>query len=648
MAETNKNIDTKNLIVLANKFTAVKPMPKNEEILNKKTGQVKWGKKDDYGYRLIDLYNGSAWHQGIVKGKTHYIAGGGLEVVSGDLDDWLENSPSAFNMNEVFEGLAFDGELFSKIHVKGTWNLTGTKVVYWEHMDSDMLRSNQDETMFTFSTDHTKSQQSLEKTGWYEIPGLDMNNRTGSFILAYKEPFKRTKGDLGVYGKPGYVGGITSIQTDVNISEYHLKEIENGFKLGTIINLANGVPEGETAKKKAGDEARAMVTDMDNTGGIGINFSDGDENKVSVVHLNGNDLDKRYLMTEKSVQQNILVSHSVTSPMLFGIKTEGQLGGASEVQVSYEILKNTYVNTKQKRLESLAQIMIDLSGFVGEVKLKDAPIIGGDGDDNQVTEKINSLSPLVATKVLDNLTTNQIIGLVGLPPIEGGDVIPDKTGLKALLQKHGKKFEEAADLEEAILKAFGEVGTEKGDIAVFNRTGLTPENIEDLENFEGSNVASYFDIIGTISASLSDLDKQVLKLISEDNDIINIAEALDEKVGDVAKSMKRLTDLDLLDKSKSTDLGNDIVNEVSGDAGDFTIVYSYEVRDGYGAEIIDGTREFCEKLIKLDRFYTRDEISQISAAVDRDVWNFRGGWFNDNGVNTPWCRHEWVQQLIIK
>jgi len=638
----NKNIDTKNLIILANKFVSIKPMPKNEEVLNRNTGFVKWGKKDDYGYRLLDLYNGSAWHQGIIKGKTHYIAGGGLETVSGNLDEWLENSPSAFTMTEIFESLALDSEIFSKIHVKGTWNLTGTRVVYWEHMDTDMVRANADETLFSVSNDHTKASQSLEKTGYYELPSLDMNNRTGSFILSYKEPFKRGKGDLGVYGKPGYVGGITSIQTDVNITEYHLKEIENGFKLGTILNLANGIPEGEEAKEKMGKEARKTVTDMENTGGIGITFSDGDENKPTVLHLNGNDLDKRYLMTEKSVQQNILVCHSVTSPMLFGIKTEGQLGGASEIQVSYEILKNTYVDTKQKRLESLAQIMIDLSGYIGSVKLKDAPLIGS-GDDNKVANSINSLSPLVATKVLDVLTYNQIIGLVGLPPVDGGDVVPTANQLAKLK----KKFEDDKT-EEAILSAFEKIGNDKGEQVVFNRTVLSSDNLVDIGKFEDENMAAYFDHIGSIVGSISDLDKSVLKLIQEQNDIVSISEALGEKIEDVAKSYARLTDLDLLDSGKATDLGNDVINEVSGDVADFLIVYSYEVRAGYGEEIIDTTRSFCEKLIKLDRFYTREDITAISTAVDRDVWSYRGGWFNDDGVNTPFCRHEWVQQLIVK
>ncbi len=56
----------------------------------------------------------------IIKNKTHYIAGGGLEVVSGELARFIANPYSDFNMNEIVEQLAFDYELFGAFAVKGT------------------------------------------------------------------------------------------------------------------------------------------------------------------------------------------------------------------------------------------------------------------------------------------------------------------------------------------------------------------------------------------------------------------------------------------------------------------------------------------------------------------------------------------------
>jgi hypothetical protein len=43
---------------------------------------------------------------------------------------------------------------------------------------------------------------------------------------------------------------------------------------------------------------------------------------------------------------------------------------------------------------------------------------------NNVSEKLNLFSPLVGTKVLENMTPNERRALAGLPNIEGGDELP--------------------------------------------------------------------------------------------------------------------------------------------------------------------------------------------------------------------------------
>jgi len=52
----------------------------------------------------------------------------------------------------------------------------------------------------------------------------------------------------------------------------------------------------------------------------------------------------------------------------------------------------------------------------------------------------------------------------------------------------------------------------------------------------------------------------------------------------------------------------------------------------------------------LNRTYTRQDIDNISVRVERDVWKYRGGWYTnpETKATTPFCRHEWVQQIAIK
>jgi hypothetical protein len=50
-------------------------------------------------------------------------------------------------------------------------------------------------------------------------------------------------------------------------------------------------------------------------------------------------------------------------------------------------------------------------------------IVEVEGDASKTQDALNAMSPLVATKVLDTMTPNEVRALASLPPIEGGDVI---------------------------------------------------------------------------------------------------------------------------------------------------------------------------------------------------------------------------------
>ena len=319
-------------------------------------GFIKWGKKNDYPYFLVDLFNGSAWHQGIIKNKTHYIAGGGLEVVSGELARFIANPYSDFNMNEIVEQLAFDYELFGAFAVKGTWNREGTRVAVWEYLGIDAIRISSDERMYYLSDDWTVQQQSAEKTNLRTIPALDENNKVGSFVLYYKDPAKKARKEHGVYPKPPYQGGITAIQTDVDISKFHMYELQNGFKSGTLITFMDGFPETQEEAESFKNQIKGPASSIENSGDIIITFAPSADQAPKVESLTGNDLDKRYESLESSVQQNILVAHAVVSPSLFGVAPEGSFNAAESAEL-FEIFKNTYVNTRQKRIEWILNFM---------------------------------------------------------------------------------------------------------------------------------------------------------------------------------------------------------------------------------------------------------------------------------------------------
>jgi hypothetical protein len=522
--------------------------------------------------------------------------------------------------------------------------------------------------MYYLSDDWTMQQQSAEKTNLRTLPALDETNKTGSFVLYYKDPAKKGRKEHGVYPKPPYQGGITAIQTDVDISKFHMYELQNGFKSGTMITFMDGFPETQEEAESFKNQIKGPASNIENSGDIIITFAPSSDQAPRVENLTGNDLDKRYDALESSVQQNILVAHSVVAPSLFGVAPEGSFNAAESADL-FEIFKTTYVDTRQKRLEWILNEMVRLSGDVGVVRLRDvkpigtaevAPVAAQPTATDQPTAEapvdvaksalngaqIASLIDVVA-KIKEGVLTSESalsIVLASFPTIDEAQA-RRIVGLQPGAQQLSScKFEHQDD-EIGYFAQYGEPAHDYEVIATFPIAWDTPS----AEVFTKQD--QLFATIGEISAELNDFDKNVLKLIGDGEDSNGIAKALNTNIEEIAKSMAKLMRWEVITKGEVTDLGKSLVREVDIPIERFEVRYGYRTRlDVPPAK--SGSRQFCERLMSLNRLYTKDEINTISNRLTpyRDVWKYRGGWYTnpDTQASTPWCRHEWIQQLVVK
>jgi hypothetical protein len=631
---------------------------KPDEEKDKQLGFIKWGKKNNYPFFLVDLLNGSAWHAGIIKNKTYYIAGGGIEIVSGNMQPFIDNQYSEFDMNEIAELLAYDYEIFGGFCVIGTWNRDGSRVAVWEHLDLDLVRVDASERMYYISDDWTAMQQSAEKTNLRSIPALNMNNKTGKFIIYYKDPVKRTKTEQGIYPKPPYYGGITAIQTDVDISRFHMHEIANSFKGGTMISFCDGYPETQEEAENIKAQVKGRTQSVEDAGEIIITFSDSKDKAPIVQSLNGNDLDKRYETTEQSVQQNILVSHSVVAPSLFGVAPEGSFNAAETADL-FEVFKKTYVDARQRRLEWMINQMAELGGYIGQVKLKDvsplgtseapaqavAPVMTQESAFNR--QDVNALMDIV-TKLNDGKITHDSalsIVLASFPTIDEAQA-RRIVGLPATGSQQLSSCKHIHTFSDDEIKLFEEFGTDADDFKVLATYPIAWDTPSEQVFTKHDQI---FATIGEIKLGLKDIDKNVLSLIQRGEDGVSISKALEISVEEVAKSLQRLSILELVSKMEITELGSTLIEEVDVPAERFEIAYTYREVPGI-PPVKSESRDFCLRLIDANRKYTREELNTISSRVDRDVWKYRGGWYTnpDTQKSTPWCRHEWVQQIVIR
>jgi hypothetical protein len=189
--------------------------------------------------------------------------------------------------------------------------------------------------------------------------------------------FDQYRPGAGVYPLPEYLGCIPYIEIDIQIANFHLNNLKNGFSAGTMISFNNGQPDAAKAgviEKKL----KAKHAGTDNAGGLVIVFSDGKDSAPTITPLASNNFDKLWDTLNEKSQQEIFTGHKVTNGILFGIENTSQLGGntGNEIRVSWELLKNGYVMAKQQMLLGCFNYLFSLNGLGQPLLIKDIEPVG--------------------------------------------------------------------------------------------------------------------------------------------------------------------------------------------------------------------------------------------------------------------------------
>ena len=627
---------------------------------------VSYGADNRYPAHLLSLLNTSAKHNAIVNGKANFIAGKGI-VFEDDTKQYLVDESINRNgetINDILDKVALDIETFGGCYLEVIYNPFGSATSLY-HIDYNKVRSNVDNTYFYISDQWDSKQKPDDIEG---IAAFDENNKSGKQIIYIKE----YRPGVDTYTLPTYQGAMNYIELDVAVSEFHLNAIHNGMMPSKLISFNNGTPSEEeqrTIERRMRDKFAGEA----NAGKFIINFNNDPAKAPTVLDLSASDLDKQFDLLNKTIQQEIFSGHRITSASLFGISTEGALGARNEMRTAYEIFQNTYVNGKQQFIERWFGYILPLFGINEEFHIQPTEplgfefseaIIAANMTQDEIREKvglpmivqkletsqqdvingINSLSPLVANKVLESMTANEIRALIGLTPKAEGQDIGTPTTAQSF----------SAQDDDFAIEVFSEFGTSKSEFQV-----LKSRRVQFDDNFEPMQHQDFADV----DILITEVQSGILDLI-EKNALVSaneIANALKVDAQMVSGAIANLESNGLLVSSEINKNGATIISRELTEAGkvqkkarkplaEISIRYSYEVSPGLGDAIIDTTRDFCRRLIQLDRIYSRKEIEQISQRLGYSVWQRRGGFYHNprTGVTTPYCRHRWVEQVVIK
>jgi DNA-binding MarR family transcriptional regulator len=453
-------------------------MPQFKELKSK--GIVEFGEKNAFPEQLIYLINKSATHNSIVQQKVLYIIGEGVKGVPQEkIDQW--NKYDTFQ--EFRYKITHDVKVFGGFAVEVVYNRAGVPSYY--HIDVSKIRT-LDHSQYFYAEDWTKAKEA-DITNY---PAYNPNLAKPMTKQLYY--YREYRAGLDVYPLPEYYPALNYIDIDARISNFHQNNIASGFSAGHILQLFKGEPTPEEARLFKRKLKEYHQGDS-NAGSVMLVYNEKNEPAAELTPLMSSGLDTMFIELSKAVESNIFIAHQVVSPMLLGVKEEGQLGGRNELAVASELFYRQYVKPNQQRLDSIYTQFLNDMGIAADVEtLRFEPV------------EIDYVA-LFEKGIVDKNEVRQKLGL---------SVVAE--------------FAEEEDREMQIFKFFGDEET------YFEFADLTEKELKVIEVVNENPKASLKEISEVTKIAEEDIDK-ILQVLDQKGKIKYTSKAVKILDADILK-----------------------------------------------------------------------------------------------------------------
>ena len=640
---------------------------------------VKYGPKNDFPDYLLFLYKNHPMHGGIINGKSRYLSGNGIKAKQStpNTELFLKYANPLESWYQLKKKLDKDKVISGGYFLKVITNALGQPLQY-HHLSFAKCRISPCKKYVHHSEDWKQLQM-------YPVTIFPVftSGMVGTSVFVYKNYTPSKTGLEETYAEPEYLSCLIDIDTDIRIGSFGNSLVKNNFSAGNVITVKNG--ETDRAKQKAiSDSLKFNFEGEENAGKSVVIFGTKDTPSTDIQSINTTDQDKQYVEVNKRDQQNILTAHNVNG-ILFKIKTEGQLGGRSELVEAHELFINEYVKVEQEsELETLKMFYKLRFGQEAEFEIEQISPIGLELplDNQNVIDAINKVDSNLIFKYLVDKYNIQVeqTNSDGTPIIKSeindglrGLAGKENIDLKRIVREYNSQ---AITLTQAILRlvsGFGMTEQQAKDYLGANDNVPGPEPVQQSShdksnvfftlfekyahdiNFEDEVLDVQEVKLGNIVRFNKELNNSVLEQIKGNPSVKEdeIAKATNSSLDEVKKAIEELIVLGLIAKGlKSFEITEKALNKDTAQSEVYT-EYVYAKRsDVSGDTLLSTSRPFCVDLVNLTKrkALTYEAINTLQNEFGENVWDFRGGFYTKKGTNdtTPWCRHVWSAVTKIR
>ena len=385
-------------------------------------GYIPFGFDNQFPELLNQLYYTSPLHGAIVDFKTNAIVGGGytLETAKMSSEDKLKlyTFEKKMKLNKTSKAIAQQLIVHHRVYFKLCYNDKGELYKIY-NVSPEKVRVARDKVTYFMCDDWSA------RIDVVPIKRAHPTNRDLEQLYVYEI---MTLGQEW-YSLPQYTSALNFAFLSGELSYFAKSNIQNSV-FPSFAMMFPKRPQSEEEKhmiKNTIDRLKGAA----NAGKAVAFFANNADQLPKIEALPVNNNDKLFHEASALNTEQICFSHTI-DPILMGVRTTGSLGGGADIKQAYVVFEKNVVMPLRDQVEEIVNELLALAKIPGKYMINNFQIINEtiveiEGDASKTADAINSLSPLVATKVLNAMTPNEVRALASLPPIEGGDIIPTET-----------------------------------------------------------------------------------------------------------------------------------------------------------------------------------------------------------------------------
>ena len=310
---------------------------------NKREKYVAYGDDNNYYATLLESKQ-SPTNSALINGIADMIYGRGLYATD------ASKKPDEYAMmvqlfsEDLMRKICDDFYTLGQASFQVIYDTAHTKVMEVAHMPIQNLRpekmNEEGDIEAYYYCDDWANAKNNDKHERIPVFGSSKEGLEVFVIKPYKAGFH-------YFSPVEYQSGLDYAFVEIELAKFHLNNIFNKFSANMIINFNNGVPEedqqriieGKIKDKFTGTEGDSVI----------VAFNDSAETAASIESVNLPDAHNQYQFIAEEASRKILISHRVTSGLLFGLQQNGGLGSnADEIKMAATLFDNTVIKPMQR------------------------------------------------------------------------------------------------------------------------------------------------------------------------------------------------------------------------------------------------------------------------------------------------------------